>query len=113
MKILNKTRLTSKIIETLPDDVRDEMCLDEEWPNQYYEDQDFVFFSVQDSKGKVFDVVHGFPGDNPFGVVYDDDCIFDLLGSGDSISNSEVEKWYNKITKDATSFYKLDFMIVN
>ncbi len=44
-------------------------------------------------------MLHGFPGDNPWGLIYRNDKIMAELGEGMSVNN-ELEDWYLSITEE-------------
>ena len=56
--------------------------------------------------GKKYQIIHGFPGDTPIGMVFNDEVEFLVgaaLGSND-VENDEIEDWYTTKTKEQTKY---------
>lgn len=95
------------------------LCSDEECYNmeEYFdpEDEEFVIISFENC---TYRLIHGFPGDNPIGVIVDEnDNIVDTCGElsmehyeGNDMSHSMIE-WYEEITENGTNYFS-DFWYV-
>ena len=74
--ILTSTELTEEYCETLSEEVIELLCL-----SSSPSDSDYELWMVE-IDGKVYKVIHGFPGDNPNGVFFIDNETYFQFGEG-------------------------------
>lgn len=102
------SRLTDKKISELPkkiiDKLNDLYDLEElsDYDSEYLVDDNYTYGKITLKTGETFNFIHGFPGDNPAGIAYDDNSeIIANFGEGMQITN-DLEKWYSIITEEVT-----------
>lgn len=106
IKIKTKEPLTTDLIKAIPDKIAEELYLLEDYvDDEYLDAQDFVILILMDGKDKYI-MIHGFPGDNPLGVIYDQrDHIIVWVGEGMDESDSDpFYVWYNLITNNGIEY---------
>lgn len=98
--IKNTLKISLKIYDTISEDILAEMNLDN-YDEGYIRDQDFVLMELCMGVKK-YNLLHGFPGDNPFGIVYTENGeTVDFLGSGID-PTTPFRKWYIEITENCS-----------
>lgn len=69
-------------------------------------DSDYVYITFL-LKGKIYSMVHGFPGDNPMGIVYRKNEYY-IVGEGrpliDNQPHSIIDEWYEEVTEELTGY---------
>jgi hypothetical protein len=58
---------------------------------------DYIFMIVR-SEDKIYKIVHGFPGDQPMGIVFNEDGIIEYLPPEDNLTS--IGKWYEDCMAD-------------
>ena len=82
--------------------------------NEYLIDQDYIYADLI-KDGKVYKLIHGFPGDTPLGTVYvhgpPAEFITNLSGGLNTKGGlDEFNGWYTNITKGGTEYDKTFFV---
>ena len=105
IKIVDKKFLTEKIFNIIPENVMCEMYPFGKYNYEYLKDHDFILMTLENTNdNKIYTVLHGFPGDNPDGIIYDKNGkILDYLGCGCD-PDTLFRKWYIEITDDCNDY---------
>lgn len=107
--LISKETLTIDKCSTLSDDELDLLFLEDgEFDNESLAMEDYQTWTVE-ILGKIYNVIHGFPGDNPIGLFYKNDHAYYQFG--EALSNNYNDKvftnflkWYTEISKDLTDY---------
>ncbi len=101
-KITEIYQLTLDVTSIFPENFIDNICDDfSSYDDEGLRDQDFTYGKISSVDG-ILNFIHGFPGDNPSGVFYDDQFnIKARVGEGMDPIN-DFEKWYYDLTKEVT-----------
>jgi hypothetical protein len=95
--LLNKRQLTVDDIKTFSDEFIGEtdMCLNDR-NQEDLNDGDFII-GIIEYNNKLYNLIHGFPGNNPRGLIYDNNynIIAELEHSLDE--DNDFIKWYNSL----------------
>lgn len=108
MEILKKQQVTRSIIGNISPyvlvDIKSDYflgCYDDK-DDEYFVDQDFVYFTLRNGD-KIYYMIHGFPGDNTSGIVFDEDGIIAWLDEDIDPKNpmNDFEAWYTELHKES------------
>ena len=103
--------MTLEIVQSLPKIVKNNLVLDEIEDNDELIESDYVSWDVSIGDNK-YEFYHGFPGDNPVGIMMQGEELIAEVGDGrvKIIAKSEdailFAEWYNEVTKEPG--YKLE-----
>lgn len=104
--VTNTRALTLAEVATLPAEILDFAGFndnddDDEVMTEFLQTYDFIIADL-DLGGKKYTMVHGFPGDNPAGIIFNEEG-HHLIGET-APQNSIPQKWYAKVTGDICDF---------
>ena len=106
--ILKKVQMTVDILKSIPKNVIEEdnlflqMVLDVGYADdQYLIDQDYIYCELS-KNGKIYKMIHGYPGDTAMGTVYKDNKFISSLCDGMNLEDNlnEFELWYTQKYND-------------
>lgn len=107
MKLFDWKPLTLEIIKELnfPKEILEDLCLQHYDNDQWLLDSDYIFAFIR-YLDQYYIFVHGFPGDNPVGIIRSQDGKeYYMVGElAQFESNSVFEKWYNEKTNNCTNY---------
>lgn len=89
------------------------VIIDDDFDYYYENDEDlnkddFLILKLKFEQ-KEYTMIHGFPGDNCAGVIFNENELYPI-GEGESSTQSEPENWYYKITNDLEDF---DMLVID
>ena len=103
--ISNNRPLTLEIYNSLSNEQRSKftelLSLECYEDDEYLVESDYVIFDLEINTVK-YTMIHGFPGDNPAGVIFNENESYDIRNQGDN--KNEVYDWYNKTTENGSNF---------
>ena len=119
VKIIEAKPLDAAIGEKLSKDLMRQLALEkEDLDDERLLEQDFVVWEVEMEDIK-FKFYHGFPGDNPVGVLVSMDEIIATVGEGGSevllvesieaVKAKEFVLWYDQVTEEACHYEMKEF----
>ncbi len=102
IEIVEINQLTTAIAKNFPEDFIEQICDDfDNLSDENLVDADFTYGKISHGTDTL-NFIHGFPGDNPAGVIYDDQFkVVGRVGEGMNVTN-DLEQWYMDTTKDVT-----------
>ncbi len=101
VEFISKRQLTLEDISSLSDEIADIMCLDEEYQdNEYFQEQDFIIGILRHNDIE-YSIIHGYPGDNATGIVFSGDTIIAHIGEGcDGDECDHFASWYASLNNE-------------
>jgi len=113
--IQTKRQMTMAILQSLPEDVviDSDLYLYEDYvEDDFLGEQEFIIVEMT-YKGQTYTMIHGFPGDNPSGIIYNPASreIVARVGEG-MTAETNLEKWYFNVTHDCMD-YSSEFFVAD
>ncbi len=92
-KISNVRKMTMDDFDKLPPVV---CYITDDPTDESLKNEDFIICDLEFSENNKYTFIHGFPGDNPAGMIYND--------NSEIYEDTMFHKWYNEITHDCTTY---------
>jgi hypothetical protein len=102
LELINIRQMQVTDFEKIPEDYLERFDLGVQ-DYDYLRSQDFVYGELKNKEtGKVYVLIHGFPGDNSDGCIYDPQNgeIVGEIGEGCDEDEDEYTQWYHSLGDD-------------
>ena len=80
----------------------DELAIDTYDDNEHLQESSYIICDIL-FRDKLYVLVHGFPGDNPVGAIFNHNETY-IVGEGGQYNDNIPENWYDDITEHATNY---------